>query len=367
MLVEFRVKNFKNFKEELILKLDNTKNYEFNSKAIKKGLVNTAIVYGKNASGKSNLGVAILDISANITDKEKGIRNIGRPFVNLESNENATFFYKFKINDSYLIYEYEKDNDQNLVKEELFIDCKKYVYFDHRKNVGSIEFQGAETLKTDLSKVNLAFVKYIRSNAILKDNETNRVFNKFIDFVDNMLMFSSLQRNHYQGFKIGRDNITSGILKKNKVKEFQEFLEIAGIKYNLIEKDINEEKKLYCQFGKKEVDFFSVASTGTITLTLFYYWLMELRKVSFVFIDEFDAFYHNELARYVVKKVIEKKAQAIFTTHNTSIMTNDILRPDCLFNIVDNKILSFANLTNKELRKAHNIEKMYKAGFFDGE
>ena len=58
---------------------------------------------------------------------------------------------------------------------------------------------------------------------------------------------------------------------------------------------------MFCKFGKREVNFYSVASRGTCSLTLFYYWLMHLENVSLVFIDEFDAFYHNNLATAVVK------------------------------------------------------------------
>ena len=34
--------------------------------------------------------------------------------------------------------------------------------------------------------------------------------------------------------------------------------------------------------------------------------------------------------------------------------------------IKDNKIKSFDKITEKELRKAHNIQKMFKAGTFNG-
>lgn len=41
-------------------------------------------------------------------------------------------------------------------------------------------------------------------------------------------------------------------------------------------------------------------------------------------------------------------------------MSNDILRPDCYFILKNNKI-SLDKTTTKELRRAHNLEKMYKA------
>ena len=59
MLLEFHVKNFKNFKDELILDLSRTNNYEFSEEAVQDGVVKTALIYGENASGKTNLGYAI--------------------------------------------------------------------------------------------------------------------------------------------------------------------------------------------------------------------------------------------------------------------------------------------------------------------
>lgn len=92
-----------------------------------------------------------------------------------------------------------------------------------------------------------------------------------------------------------------------------------------------------------------------------------MREASFVYIDEFDAFYHFELAKNIIKRLYEIEHVQIFTTtHNTDLMSNDLLRPDCYFILENNKITSLAGATDKELRKAHNLQKMYKAGAFDG-
>lgn len=121
-------------------------------------------------------------------------------------------------------------------------------------------------------------------------------------------------------------------------------------------------------FKGKQLSFNEVASTGTVALALFYFWYQNIKgtsKVSLVFIDEFDAFYHHSLSHLIVEKLKETGVQFILTTHNTSIMSNDLLRPDCYFEMTKNQILSLSNSTQKELREAHNIEKMYKAGSFD--
>ena len=60
-----------------------------------------------------------------------------------------------------------------------------------------------------------------------------------------------------------------------------------------------------------------------------------------------------------------KGVQIFTTTHNTDIMNNDLLRPDCYFILKDNKIKAISDLTEKELRQAHNLQKMYKAGAFN--
>ena len=97
-----------------------------------------------------------------------------------------------------------------------------------------------------------------------------------------------------------------------------------------------------------------------------YFWFQRLKenKVSLVFVDEFDAFYHQKLSALIVEKLKEINAQVILTTHNTSIMSTEILRPDCYFILDENEIKSIPNCTEKELREAHNLEKMYKAGAF---
>lgn len=364
MLTEFRVEGFKNFENELVFKLDDVKNYEFNSNCIKNDCIKTSLIYGMNGSGKSNLGLAIFDITIHLTDKEKGFSSY-RQYLNLDCSKNAKFYYKFKFDDSILEYTYEKANIQKLVNEKVVINDDEVLSYDYVNHKAFVRLKGAETLNVDLTEKNISFIKYVGSNTILEDNKNNFVFTKFIDFVNNMLLFSSLEKNHYQGFETGTESIPHGIIKSGKINDFQKFLKQVGISYELQAKEIDGENVIMCKFGDKAVNFYSIASKGTSSLALFYYWLIKMDKVSLVFIDEFDAFYHNSLAKAVVKEVLKLNTQAIITTHNTSIMNNDLLRPDCYFNLENGKIRSFSNSTNKELRKAHNLEKMYKAGQFD--
>ena len=84
-----------------------------------------------------------------------------------------------------------------------------------------------------------------------------------------------------------------------------------------------------------------------------------------VYLDEFDAFYHFDLAFKVCQKLFAFSNQIFVTSHNTYLMTNDLLRPDCNFIINKNKIKPLCLCTDKELRFGNSIEKMYRGNAFE--
>ena len=90
---------------------------------------------------------------------------------------------------------------------------------------------------------------------------------------------------------------------------------------------------------------------------------MELQKVSIVVPIYNVEKYINKCVDSILNQTY-KNLQVILTTHNTDGMNNDLLRPDCYFILNENKISSLADATEKELRCAHNLQKMYKAGAF---
>jgi len=44
---------------------------------------------------------------------------------------------------------------------------------------------------------------------------------------------------------------------------------------------------------------------------------------------------------------------------------SDLLRPDCYFIMGKDSIKPITELTDRELREGHNLEKMYKSGLFN--
>jgi len=370
MLTKIEITNFKSFNKKFTFDLNDTNEFKFNEECIKDGIVNKALVYGHNGCGKSNLGFAIFDLVSHLTDKEF-VPHYYDNYLNADCNESyASFKFKFKFDNIDVEYFYTKSNYQNLISEELIINGKQFACIDKNKStIFTTSAKGAETLKNDLGESNISIISYIAKNSILDKNKTNSIFYKFKNFVNNMLYFRNLKENIYIGFSQGGGDIGDDILKKDNLKDFETFLNNADIKCKLITNEIEGKKKIFFKFKNKEIDFFQIASSGTISLTLFYFWYQKLKNndgVKFLFIDEFDAFYHHDVSRLIIEKLKDvTDTQIILTTHNTSIISNDLLRPDCYFLMDEEQIRPLTKCTDRELREGHNIEKMYRANSFE--
>lgn len=370
MLRKFVVSNFKSFEKEFIFDLSGTNGYEFNTECLRHGIVNNALIYGRNGVGKSNLALAIFDIIEHLTDKNKDEKKYSNYLNAYSDSKIVEFYYEFLIDGVVVQYEYSKLDYKTLIYEKLSINKVNVILFDRKQgnNQFTVNLKGAETLNNIINDSQLSVVKYVRSNTVLEDNQVSRTFINFLEFVDKMLYFRSLEDRMYLGLETGSRILGDEIIEKNNVEDFESFLNAAGIECKLsVVEEINK-KTLVFDFNGKKIPFFDIASTGTSSLTLFYFWFQRIKylNISFLFIDEFDAFYHHELSEMVVKKLKETGVQFVLTTHNTSIMTNELLRPDCCFIMDKEAINPISKCTPKELREAHNLEKMYKAGTFDG-
>ena len=108
----------------------------------------------------------------------------------------------------------------------------------------------------------------------------------------------------------------------------------------------------------------SLEAFGMTILAVMSYQTTPWEELANVFIDEFDAFYHHELSYKICKRLFEGNNQVFVTTHDTFLLSNDLLRPDCFFILRNNEIKAICDLTDKELRFAHNLEKLYRGGTF---
>jgi len=375
MLCFYSVKNYRGFKDTLTLDFTSS-NYEFNHECVQDGYAHKALIYGHNGVGKSNLGLAIMDIIINLTDKEKN-PILDSNYWNAESGSNLVeFIYKFKFYDVMVEYRYGKIDPESLRYEYLFIKEKCVVSYNRNKNEPlEINLPGTQTLNKDINKIPISVLKYIKSNAALEQSDETTALASLFDFVDRMLFFRNLDDRKYVGYEVGTHRLFDEIVSKNHFDNFKSFLADADVPSNITFTKTDNQTKVFLEYEVAQdkkflIDFFDNCSTGMKSLTVLYYWLQNAifndKPPSFVFIDEFDAFYHQSLSEYVVNEIKKlNNCQFILTTHDTAIMSNDIMRPDCLFLMNKNKIKSLSSLTNKELRFAHNIEKMYRTGAFD--
>lgn len=368
MLTEFTVQNFRRFETPVTFNWK-AANYEFNQECIKNNHVKTALIYGQNGTGKTNLAWAIFDIVAHLTDHSS--RSLpSNNYLNENSEQDyATFEYNFLFDSTKVYYAYRKNSEAELVSEVLEINGEEFITYKVG-NPFNCSLKGTENLNKSLDKDNkISALKYIFNNSNLdKRNIQNKAFSQLISFVNGMLLFRTLIDSiSYVGYKNGPDNIYKDILKKGNLKDFENFLNECEIECELAETIGEGEPTIGFKFKNKIIPIYAIGSTGTKSLALFYYWWQEIKsgKVTFLFIDEFDSSYHFKLSRQIVKRLKEVDCQVVLTTHNTALLDNDLIRPDCGFKISKSGLISLHNSTNKDIRLAHNIEKMYRAGSFE--
>lgn len=366
MLVKFAVKNYRGFADKIEWDLSHPSSYSFNPEAIKDGIVKNGIIYGPNGSGKTNLGLAIFDIANHLSHKWK------KPnyYLNYASAYNykspVEFEYTFKFGDDIFNYNYSKvsrDLKGVLVSEYLSLNGKELLYKSGRDLRIADEFALTKVALDSIKKSanNLSVVNYLLGAVPLPKNHA---LIKLRDFVENMLFFRSLDNREFIGLKEGGSNIEEYIIQNNLTEDFSAFLkETSNQNYKFAQPSPGE-NMLYCIMGGLRFPFQWVASTGTLNLELQYYWFKEMVNAPFVFIDEFDAFYHYELSYAICRRLFQGTNQLFLTTHDTYLLTNDLLRPDSFFYLKNNRINALCDLTDKELRQGHNLEKLYRGGTF---
>lgn len=368
-LKRFSVQNFKNFKNKYTLDFSDVKEYTFSHACIDNNLIKNAIIYGKNSVGKTNLGLAMFDITYHLIDKMKSDKMYSS-YLNAHASydEAAEFSYCFLTDDGREIeYNYKKTSVFFLSQEEFIIEGKRVFFYDYVKGEGdfsNIEKNGLSTLNWEFKDSNISILRYMANNIPLSKNHPIK---ELFEFINGMLWFCSFGSgdNRYIGLLMNIYYINDFIIRNGFVKDYEKFLNEYGVDEKIVSK-INPDgtKSLFFQYDN--LIPFTMASSGTNALTTLYYWYKQVDKVSFLFIDEFDAFYHYELAEKIVKLLEDKvKCQTILTSHNTALMTNKIMRPDCYFILTRDRLVSLSNATQRELREGHNLERLYMGGEFD--
>lgn len=384
MLKEFRVKNFKNFKEDIGIKFENVAGYQFGTDCITEGCISKMLIYGRNATGKTNLGKALMDIQFTLFGEWTTDQGI---LLNADTEEAAEFSYEFRFQDKEVVYRYSRCSGLRLDKEELLVDgtvvfCWDFVHKKHA--VDNLACIGAETANTERylqsiikadegdimnSSIDgfmepLPFLKWLLGNVAFGSDS---VVIRLSDYVKRMSMITA---GNLLGVRYRRENdrFFEALEKTEKLHDLEEFLNVMGIECRLVLRKLPDNQRELYFAHEKLLPFYKSASSGTLALAdLYRRLILPAGNMSFLYLDEFDAFYHYEMAENVVRFLKKKypECQMIFTTHNTNLMTNRLMRPDCLFILSGiGKLTALCDATQRELREGHNLEKMYISGEF---
>jgi hypothetical protein len=364
MLTRFSVEGFKNFEKKITLDFTDVRDYKFHPECVTNGVINTAIIYGKNAVGKSNFGLALFDIVSHLTTNY--VTQVHFDYYLNANNTNgcAAFEYEFTFGNDKIVYGYSKTEKGKLLSEYLSLNRDKLFRIksaDDRSIDGLIEL--APYLNWELN-TEISALKYFYYNSQL---DSDHPISKMMNFVNHMLWYRCVDDYRFTGFQADDTEFQTFILKnKEYLDEFNDLLKKAGVDESVAaKKDADGTYRLYFD-TKRPMLFDKASSSGTWALFRFFFWKKFVPNVSLFFIDEFDAFYHYELAETIVSILEEMSGvQKILTSHNTNLLSNRIMRPDCYFIMTRDKLTSFANATKRELREGHNLEKLYMNGEFD--
>ena len=365
MLKKFAVTNFKGFRDRIELDLSKPRSYEFNDYALRDGIIKDAIIYGPNGSGKSNLGLAVFDIINHLSTRMKMPQYYVSSVYAGAPDRPMYFEYTFLFDGNDLEYRYAKNSKSVLIEEELLEDGKTVFRRD-----GSSFFLDQEEFpmvpeKLEVLRENSNNISIINNLLISYPLDKNHYLNRLTSFVDSMLWFRSLEERGFMGLKTQSEILEEFIIDNNLTDDFSAFLsEVSGQSYTFVPPQKGD-RLLICRIGDSSVPFDAVRSTGTSSLTLLYYWLNNLNGASLVFIDNFDALYHYSVSTAACRRLFSLDCQVILASHNTWLMTNELLRPDCNFLLENNAIRPLSDCTDRELRLGHNIEKMYRGRAFN--
>jgi AAA15 family ATPase/GTPase len=407
MLIQFRFKNFRSFRDDTILDLSATKSSEYGFHVIEAGgekLLPVAAIYGANASGKSNLYAALeymqyyvcesfnFGDERNSKSQNKYVKPTPFLFDNRTKDAESSFEVFFiDIEDAKeKTYNYGFCIDQNGVVEE-WLNMKSKtarsftpVFFRSRtekadysglpgKSRGNLEVAlEGEVLVVSLgAKLKIAKLKKIRDWFFM---------NEFADFGDPV---ESFFRSNTLPDKFAEDQ---GV-QQNVIKFFATFDEsIRGFDIQKLPLEkVGEDKAprysvkaLHKTINSDELGQIPLEqeSDGTLKMFALYPSLQDvLNTGSVLFVDELNARLHPLLVRNFILTLLnpeinKKHAQLVFTTHDAWQLSNNLLRRDEIwFTEKDeygiSRLFSLADFIDEKgskIRNDENYEKNYLLG-----
>lgn len=401
MLIEFSVMNFLSFKEKVTLSLEKESGNEneentfvFNNEE----LLKTAVIYGANASGKSNLikafTTAILMVKNSNMIPIGGKWNILKPFLFSEDTKNGPSEFEFIFITNKIKYRYFFSADVNKIYNES-LDAyysQKPTNIFTRKNTAEYSFINSDkkTLESIASK-NTENKLFLSTATTWNYEKTKDAFLWFLNSIDTYGSFDSMLDQDLINYSNNEEDLKEFTLKL--LKESDIFIKDLRVSYE--EKDvenssfiINNQKQgaLKTKSVKIAMDHeitdsqdekniytldFEDESSGTkILFALAPILKRAFEKTKIIIVDELEKSLHPTLVKYIIKlfnneKLNTKNSQLLFTTHAISLLSLDLFRRDQIWFIEKNSLTGNSDLyplDSFSVRKEENIEKGYING-----
>ncbi len=420
MILSFSVQNFLSFKERVTLSFEATNDKHLEEYHVvqvneKTRINKLGVVYGANASGKSNLIKAFLFLhdffETTMTSKDKHLPF--NPFLLNESDkdENSHFELAFFIGSQKHLYQLEF-NKQHVVSEQLlkYKSIRPTVLFQRKLKNKVTEIRFNETLGISKAVKEVIQVKCLNNmsvfaalgqvNARLPEIEdvTGWFANRFHPVVTPDTQLSGFAKGLISQDETARKyvvallnyadfNIEDVLIKRTEHKlteqQIAELLAIdqisAEVKAQLETKKtipILEAKYAHKVVNKegttRNVDLpEALQSAGTLrTMGLAGVFHRVLTSEGFVAIDEMESSLHPKLIHHLIETFLKesKKSQLLFTTHYDGLLADEeLLRKDTIWfteKQPDGGSALYSLIDFKGVNRIASLQKAYRYGKF---
>lgn len=428
MLIRFNVENFLSFNNKAEFSLIANKERRLNSHYKKEdgiSILKSGVIYGANASGKSNFVKAIEFSKKVVTSGLEKLNPVNCHFRLQEGNSSIPSIFQYELKNNGRFYSYGfaiilKDN--KIVEEWLYeigVKKEKKVFersinesgkheieiglslstkTKNRFDVYREDFQDSDSLLF-LSEMNRKSIddfeeaidfknvfnwfdkkltilspdsKYAGLNFIGDDNEMSNTFNSFLNVFQTGIKNVTSEEVDLDSFDIPK-NIKEE-LTKNIKKAKSLIFEINGITYAL-ERNENNDYKIK-KIGLEHIDNIGTPivfdiddeSDGTQRLFDFIPALHAMAKTNSVFvIDELDRSLHSKLTYGIFELFLEltqgNESQLIVSTHESLLLDLDLLRRDEIWFVEkENNQSRLFSLDEFKVRNDRIVRKDYLLG-----
>ena len=351
MILQFKAKNILSIRDEQILDFTASSDKTYEDYAVVKiknvRIPKLGVIYGPNASGKSNILKALFWLFQFMTNEDPRKQSIGTGLVPFKMdkdsrNEHSFMSIIFYIEDSRYVYSIELDAER-VYHEEMYYypnSRKALVYertWNPKKKSSAVTFG-------PLLKLTATQKLFIESNSVANATVLSIYQNSNVDrndMLDGILEYlrtqivTSLNSN---AISFANDLIKKVQESKSIIREMfvQADFNITDMYLKKNEENDSEDNLFFTH----QTPFYSgdmnitEESDGTLRMYSLSAVLFLFIKHNIVFIgDDFENSLHYELLIHIIKTFManSERGQLIFTTHCLMLLEEDFIRRDTVY------------------------------------